>query len=299
MANPAWDAPEVVERWLENRSNGIGSSDSSAICGVNPWKTALEVYYHKLGGSQATGGLSSDAAPRWGHILEPAVARGYELETGRKCHEPLPESHHEHPFIKATADRITDDGERLVEIKTASIHSQGWGESGSDKVPEYYLLQVQHQLAVYRMELADLAVLIGGQDFRVYEIKRDDALIDYLLRINCDFWNNHVLAGIPPEPDWTHSATPEVIGRLRKPSPVVEATLDDAFLPIAEELMQAKEAIKAAKEVEDIAKAKLVFAMESAGTARLGSYLLQRKEVSRKGYVVNPTTFVQFSIKAG
>ncbi|MFR4400922.1 MAG: YqaJ viral recombinase family protein, partial [Peptococcus niger] len=37
------------EEWLEQRKKGIGGSDAGAICGLNPWKSAVEVYLDKLG----------------------------------------------------------------------------------------------------------------------------------------------------------------------------------------------------------------------------------------------------------
>jgi len=60
---------------------------------------------------------------------------------------------------------ITDSG-RLVEIKTARS-ADGWGEAGTDEVPQEYLIQVQHYLAVTALPVADVAVLFGGQEFRL------------------------------------------------------------------------------------------------------------------------------------
>ena len=35
------------EEWLRHRKNGIGGSDAGAICGLNPFKSAVEVYLDK------------------------------------------------------------------------------------------------------------------------------------------------------------------------------------------------------------------------------------------------------------
>ena len=43
-------------------------------------------------------------------------------------------------------------------------------------------------------------VLIGSDDFRTYVIKRDQETIDAIRQKELDFWNNHVLKGVPPEP---------------------------------------------------------------------------------------------------
>src|SRR5690606_11197430 len=42
------------------------------------------------------------------------------------------------------------------------------------------------------------AVLIGGQKFIWKEIERDDELIEMIFQAEIDFWDNHVLANVPP-----------------------------------------------------------------------------------------------------
>ena len=33
--------------WLAYRKRGIGGSDAGAVCGLNPYRTAIQVYYDK------------------------------------------------------------------------------------------------------------------------------------------------------------------------------------------------------------------------------------------------------------
>ena len=35
------------EEWLRYRKQGIGGSDAGAICGLNPYCSAMQVYYDK------------------------------------------------------------------------------------------------------------------------------------------------------------------------------------------------------------------------------------------------------------
>ena len=35
------------DEWLKYRKQGIGGSDAGAICGLNPYTTAMHVYYDK------------------------------------------------------------------------------------------------------------------------------------------------------------------------------------------------------------------------------------------------------------
>lgn len=40
------------ETWLQLRRNGIGGSDAGAVCGVNPYRSAFNVYMDKTGQSK-------------------------------------------------------------------------------------------------------------------------------------------------------------------------------------------------------------------------------------------------------
>ena len=35
------------EKWLMYRKRGIGGSDAGAVCGLNPYRTAMQVYEDK------------------------------------------------------------------------------------------------------------------------------------------------------------------------------------------------------------------------------------------------------------
>jgi putative phage-type endonuclease len=60
------------EDWLKHRNKGIGGSDVSAICGLNPWRSPLSVYLEKTGQIEAA---EENEAMRWGTLLEPVVAK--------------------------------------------------------------------------------------------------------------------------------------------------------------------------------------------------------------------------------
>ena len=70
-----------------------------------------------------------------------------------------------------------------------------------DTVPESYLLQCQHYMAVMGFDHMYLACVILGSGFVYYRIERDDELIFNLIQVEQAFWQNHVLAGIMPDPD--------------------------------------------------------------------------------------------------
>ena len=69
------------EDWLQYRKRGIGGSDAGAICGFNPYRTAMQVYYDKT--SDEIEDIDNEAM-RQGREFEDYVARRFTEETGKK-----------------------------------------------------------------------------------------------------------------------------------------------------------------------------------------------------------------------
>ncbi|QKO20775.1 YqaJ viral recombinase family protein [Rhodoferax sp. BAB1] len=194
--------------WLEVRRTGIGGSDAAAAVGLNPHKSALELWMEKTGreGELRQPDPNDTTTPLfWGSLLEPIVAAAYVKQTGNKVRKVNAVLRHPTvPYMLANLDReiVGAPDVQILECKTA-------GEFGSrlwkDGVPEYVQLQVQHQLAVTGKQAADVAVLLCGQKLVVHRIDRDDALIERLIELEGHFWR-HVTDDKPPPPDGTESA---------------------------------------------------------------------------------------------
>jgi predicted phage-related endonuclease len=113
----------------------------------------------------------------------------------------------------------------VLECKTANAFSaHGWGEPGSDRVPAAYLAQCAWYTAVTGCAWADLAVLIGNSDFRVYRLARDPELEALVLGRARAFWYENVLAQRPPTAR-TASDAATLVPRSA-PGSRVEATAD-------------------------------------------------------------------------
>ena len=89
-------------------------------------------------------------------------------------------------------------GPCIFEAKTASAYKSGEWES--DSIPDEYILQVQHYMAVTGYKGAYIAVLIGGNRFKWQFVQRDEELISMLIQLESDFWA-HVEQGSPPPLD--------------------------------------------------------------------------------------------------
>ncbi|MBS1208791.1 MAG: endonuclease [Proteobacteria bacterium] len=188
------------EKWLEVRNGGIGSSDAAAAVGLSPYKSPLELWLEKTNRKQPEN-ISEKEAVFWGTTLEPILAAVYQQRTGNKVRRVNAVLQHPtQSFMLANLDRAVGyDG--ILEIKTASYHSAPlWEET----VPEAYQCQVLHQLAVTGKAWADVAVLIGGQDFRIYRIERDEEKIFDLVDQEIGFWQS-VTDDVPPDADGSDS----------------------------------------------------------------------------------------------
>ena len=203
------------EQWLRERMQGIGGSDAAAVLGLSKWKTPYALYLEKRGEAPA----SDDSEPmRWGRLLEPVVRQEYAERSGEVVRLPTEMLRHaRYPWMLATVDGITDTG-RLVELKTARS-AEDWGEPGTDEIPQAYLIQVQHYLEVTELEVADVAVLIGGQDFRQYEVEADAELQDMIVEAEAQFWDR-VQRADPPDPV-TLSDVMAKYGRASRPGAVI------------------------------------------------------------------------------
>lgn len=187
----------------EARRSGIGGSDVAAIAGISKWATPLDIYYDKIGIRRREETMSEAAF--WGLEQEGLIARRYSQKTGRTVVKPdVMFRHHEHQFMIANLDGLIDDGKGILECKTAhAFKASQWGNENTDEIPQEYLLQCAHYGKVLEsrgIEYVDLAVLIGGNDFRIYHYKRNKKLEENILTLESSFWNNHIINKVPPSP---------------------------------------------------------------------------------------------------
>ena len=209
--------------WLKERQKGIGGSDVAAILGMSPWRTPYQVWEEKTTPIDETAAEDDRPALYWGRVLEAPIRQAYADKTGRTVTKPAEAFvSSKYPFMCANLDGIADDG-RVVEFKTSS-KSDGWGEVGTDEIPDYYMTQVQHYLAVTGVKTADVAVLIGGNDFRIYTVEADEELQALLIERESEFW---ALVESRTPPDLTSTKDAARRYRVATAKKAVEATAGD------------------------------------------------------------------------
>ncbi len=199
------------DEWLEYRRRGIGGSDAGAICGLNPYSSAISVFLDKINGD--TQEIDNEAM-RQGRDLEEYVSRRFTEATGLKVRRANAIfSHDNYPFILANVDRMISGENIGLECKTTNILNADKWKDG--EVPSHYQIQAHHYMMVTAAKAWYIAVLIMGKEFKFVKIERDEEIIKNLIFIESDFWNKHVLKGIMPDPDGSR-AVDEIINQYFK-----------------------------------------------------------------------------------
>lgn len=195
------------EEWLKLRKQGIGGSDAGAVCGLNPYVSPMDVYMDKTT-EEIPEQDKDNESMRLGRDLEQYVAERFCEETGFKvCRSNQMYIHPEYPFMLADVDRLIvgkENGLIGLECKTASPYSADKWKGG--KVPAHYLAQCYHYMAVLNADAWYIAVVIYGREFKFVRIERDEEVIWNLIRLEKNFWEEHVKAEIMPEPDGSATA---------------------------------------------------------------------------------------------
>lgn len=197
-----------TEGWLRLRKSGIGGSDAGAVCGVNPYSSAMKVFRDKISESVEK---QENEAIRIGHDLEDYVARRFTEATGLKVRKSnFMYRSKEHPFMIADVDRLVVGEDAGLECKTASAYSADKWADGN--IPLHYVLQCYHYMAVTGKRRWYIAAVILGREFTYRRLEWDDGLIGKLVLAEEEFWKEYVVKGILPPPDGSE-ACDEVIGQ--------------------------------------------------------------------------------------
>jgi len=193
-----------LQEWLNHRKKGIGGSDAAAVTGVNPFSTPMEVFLKKT--DQIPSNKEDNEAMRIGRDLEDYVADRFcekrTKDTGEEVkvwnvNQML--RHPEYKFMIADLEKRVVGEDALLECKTTVDYNNNWI---NDSFPDMVAIQAQHYLAVTGYGKAYLAVLIlNSRQFKYYEIKRNEEIIEMLIEIEKGFWENNVKVGNPPEID--------------------------------------------------------------------------------------------------
>lgn len=179
------------KEWLDKKSHSIGGSEISAILGLNPHMTAIDVYLSKVEGKQ----IENKIVMRAGTVLEPFVAELFAEETGYNVVMPAQRLyiHKEYDYLVGSPDRFfTKDSQAgILECKTTSINY--------DDIPEFWHLQNMWYMGIVGSDLGSVAFLKNNRAFGFKEFDFNKELYEAMVEAAVTFWNNHILKQVPPE----------------------------------------------------------------------------------------------------
>lgn len=181
--------------FLARRKQGIGGSDVAAVLGVSPYRTPYQVWLDKIG--QAPEREETEIL-HFGQVLEQVIADEYVRRNGAKVQRRnAMYQHKDHPELIANIDRYIVGG-KILECKTCNAFAADKFGKDGDSVPDEYLLQVQHYMHITGIHEAVLAVLIGGNQYRQFELMYDWSLAEFAAAKCVEFWQKYVLTNTPP-----------------------------------------------------------------------------------------------------
>jgi len=288
------------ESWLNYRRSGIGGSDAGAVAGLNPYTSRLCVYFDKVGEATVSADIEGSEAMYWGNRLENIIADEFCKRTWfevEPCNYLLRSS--EYPFMIANIDRLIVDNEEGLEIKTSNGFAKDQWED--DNIPEMYMAQIQHYMAVTGYNGWYIAVLIGGNHFKYQYIERDDEYIDNLIKIESDFWFNHVQKKIMPDVDGSYSTSNLIKRMFSKAIPKTSIPLNGETNTIINNYLDYSELESKYSELkeESVNKIKMMLGENEKGAT--DNYIINWKNINSNRFdsqalkKENPELFKQYS----
>ncbi len=263
------------EEWLTLRKGSIGGSDAGAVMGMNPYRSALEVYADKKG---MIPDKEQNEAMRLGSDLEDYVAKRFEEMTGKKVRrDNYMYAHDDYPFMTANVDRVIVGENAGLECKTMSPFSKY--DVAAGEIPDQYYAQCQHYMAVMAYDRMYIAILVYQKGVWQHPVERNDEFIKQMIQQEKEFWENHVIPCIPPEPDGSESAIDTLVAMYPDGSDDTEVYLPDN--DIIQKYQECGEAIKRLKSQQDDMKASICAVLADCNTGRSDQFVVTWKKQDR------------------
>jgi putative phage-type endonuclease len=191
------------EEWLKNRMNGIGGSEASAIIGMNPYMSNIELWQIKTG-QLVPEDISEKPYVKYGTEAEPLMRQLFALDYPQYEVGYVENNSYfndKYPFALASLDGTLIEKETgrkgILEIKTTNILQSMQKEKWDHRIPDNYYIQVLHYLMVTEFDFVVLKAQLKSSfnddvylQTRHYKIERAEVEEDikYLEASERKFW---------------------------------------------------------------------------------------------------------------
>ena len=279
---------------IEERKNYIGGSDCAAVLGLSRWSSPLQVWAVKTGQIEPPD-LSGILHVKLGNKLEDVIADLFTEETGKKL-QRVNETifHPQYPFLAANIDRRVVGEDSGFEAKSTEVWKAKEWEG--EEIPQEYILQCMHYLAVTGKKYWYIGVLIGKGEFKWQKIDRDEKVISQIIEKEVAFWNTFVTPKV--QPTMIRANDSDTLAQLYPNA--VEGTVVELSDEINKDI-ENLEAMKADKkslesQIERINN-NLKAAIKENEIGDTGLYRITLKNVHRDSYTVKETDYRTLRIK--
>lgn len=292
---PEWEAVRFFD---PTRKTPVifGASEAAEVCGLSKYRTPLHVFKRKR---RELPPQETTVFMKRGHRYEPAIIDEYrEARPQWAVEAPRPMFFHPvHQFLAATPDATAWDGSfngRPVDAKWI-----GWrrvaefGDEGTDELPDDILMQAQQQMMVFGADYQETAVMLGGEDFRIYTVKKHEGLQAKILMAAKEL-AERIINNDPPEPNWSHPETPGLIKDLHGVSgETIQLSSETAL--IWSNYQRLKEEIKERENQAERLKARVLHVMEDASVGMLphGEKCIVRRSVTVQPHARKGSTYIK------
>lgn len=190
------------DEWLKNRRHGIGGSEISAVVGLNPYMTNVDLWEIKTG-RKIPEDISGKPYVEYGTKAEDHLRELFKLDFPEYNLHYIDNNswrNDKYPWALASLDGwMHDDAGRLGvwECKTTNILQSMQREKWKNQIPDNYFCQCLFYMAVTEAEFcvlkAQLKSIINGVAYlqtKHYKFERDEVReqIDWLMAQGAKFW---------------------------------------------------------------------------------------------------------------
>jgi len=174
---------QQTDEWRAWRGKGIGASDAAAIMHASPFKTPFQLWLEKTGRVQPK---AQTRAMAHGNASEPVAREQFIKEQGIEI-APACFEYDDEPLIRASLDGW-NEAERLVaEIKSPTSDERDHRKAKEGHIPEYYWIQMQHQMAVADAKRGIYYSWFDGEGIAIPVKRAEEYWFDELLPAEQEF----------------------------------------------------------------------------------------------------------------
>jgi len=198
------------EAWLNQRRGKLTSSDAATALGINPYKKPVQLLLEKCGTGKS---FTGNEATKHGEKYEDEAIEKYCYLMGKKNHtvgmisfgdlDPIrlksersrkyadPRYH----FLGGSADGISEDNDGIERLVMLEAKCPMRRKIKHGQIPIYYYPQVQLNMFILDLEIADFIEYIPGvygknTEMNIVRIHRDEEWFDKNFPVLEEFWNS-------------------------------------------------------------------------------------------------------------